>query len=164
MKKLNLKFFKDSFISDYKLIKKCFMCDKIELINKNLNETKINSPVKKIDLERYLKEVHKTLNYINDYLEELEVTDNITLSDGVLKITLNKNKHYVLNIQRPNMQIWLSSPISGPQRFEFDLSTNSWKNNRNGGEIYKILNQEMNSILKEASSSIDIKIELNVKH
>jgi frataxin len=100
------------------------------------------------------------MNIINDHLEELEVTDSITLTDGVLKITLPKNKHYVLNIQRPNQQIWLSSPISGPQRFEFDLKSNSWKNNRNGKDLYEILNEEMNTIIKEGK----IDAEINFKH
>jgi frataxin len=116
--------------------------------------------IPKLDFERYVKEVDKTMNIINDHLEELEVTDNITLTDGVLKITLPKNKHYVLNIQRPNQQIWLSSPISGPQRFEFDLKSNSWKNNRNGKDLYEILNEEMNTIIKEGK----IDAEINFKH
>jgi frataxin len=154
----NLKFFKNSFILNFKLFK-YFKNEKFYKLQLNdFCTDKIEKP--KIDLETYVKEVNKTLNKINDHLEELEVTDNITLSDGVLKLTLNKNKHYVLNIQRPNLQIWLSSPISGPQRFEYDLSTNSWKNNRNGKDLYEILNEEMNSILKEGN----INVELNFKH
>jgi frataxin len=154
----NLKFFKNSFILNFKLFK-YFKNEKFYKLQLNdFCTDKIEKP--KIDLETYVKKVNKTLNKINDHLEELEVTDNITLSDGVLKVTLNKNKHYVLNIQRPNLQIWLSSPISGPQRFEYDLSTNSWKNNRNGRDLYEILNEEMNSILKEGN----INVELNFKH
>jgi frataxin len=119
----------------------------------------------KIDSERYVKEVDKTLNYISDYLEglELEITDNILLADGVLKITLAKNKNYVLNIQRINLQLWLSSPISGPQRFEFDLETNTWKNNRNSKDLYEILSEEFNKILIDNNIK-DINLDFKVKH
>ena len=119
----------------------------------------------KIDSERYVKEVDKTLNYISDYLEglELEITDNILLADGVLKITLAKNKNYVLNIQRINLQLWLSSPISGPQRFEYDLETNTWKNNRNSRDLYEILSEEFNKILIENNIK-DINLDFKVKH
>ena len=117
-----------------------------------------------ITLERYSKEVEKTLNYINDYLEvkELDIFDNIVFSDGVLKITLAKNKNFVLNIQRPNLQLWLSSPISGPQRFEFDLNSQKWKNNRNSEDLLEILNKELNDILAE--NKIDSSIDLNYKY
>lgn len=105
----------------------------------------------KIDLNRYLKEVNFTLNFLNDYLEQKDypITENLVLADGVLKIIFSGNKNYVLNIQRPNLQLWLSSPISGPQRFEFDLVNNSWINNRTGKELYTIMQEEINSILKE---------------
>jgi frataxin len=119
----------------------------------------------KIDPERYVKEVDKTLNYISDYLEglELEITDNILLADGVLKITLSKNKNYVLNIQRINLQLWLSSPISGPQRFEFDLQSNTWKNNRNNRDLYEILSEEFNKNLIENNIK-DINLDFKIKH
>jgi len=40
-------------------------------------------------------------------------------SAGVLTITTPKHGTYVLNKQPPNRQIWLSSPISGPKRFDW---------------------------------------------
>ena len=46
--------------------------------------------------------------------------------DGVLSIQLGEAGTYVLNIQAPNRQIWLSSPISGPARYNFDSSTRTW--------------------------------------
>lgn len=44
-------------------------------------------------------------------------TDNV--KSGVLSITFPPNGTYVLNKQPPNRQIWLSSPISGPKRFDW---------------------------------------------
>jgi frataxin len=40
---------------------------------------------------------------------------------GVLTIDFNEKGTYVLNKQPPNKQIWLSSPVSGPKRFDWVL-------------------------------------------
>lgn len=42
---------------------------------------------------------------------------------GVLNLHLPPNGNYVLNKQPPNKQIWLSSPISGPKRFDFVMTS-----------------------------------------
>lgn len=42
---------------------------------------------------------------------------------GVLTLTLPPNGTYVLNKQPPNKQIWLSSPISGPKRYDFVIAS-----------------------------------------
>jgi frataxin len=36
-----------------------------------------------------------------------------------MTITFRSIGTYVINKQPPNLQIWLSSPISGPKRFEY---------------------------------------------
>jgi len=67
-----------------------------------------------------------TLNAIQDAVEEaLESNDSvseeyeITNASGVLTIKLPPHGTWVLNKQTPNRQIWWSSPLSGPKRFEF---------------------------------------------
>ncbi len=55
---------------------------------------------------------------------EHQMFEDMTYSDGVLNIYMIDKKTFVLNKQTPNMQIWLSSPISGPQRFEFKEQIN----------------------------------------
>ncbi|KIW29271.1 iron donor protein CyaY [Cladophialophora immunda] len=40
-------------------------------------------------------------------------------SAGVLTITHPKHGTYVINKQPPNKQIWLSSPVSGPKRYDW---------------------------------------------
>ena len=50
---------------------------------------------------------------------------DISLSEGVLNINLGPNIGiWVINKQTPNRQIWWSSPVSGPRRYEYH-STNS---------------------------------------
>jgi frataxin len=104
----------------------------------------------KITPERYTKEVETILNNIFEQIDEKEYEFvDTNLAAGVLAISFNKKKNYVINIQRPNLQVWLSSPISGPQRFEFDIDKNKWINIRNNKSILEILNDEFNTILKE---------------
>ena len=77
-----------------------------------------------VDSNAYLKLTNETLESINDRFSELiedyEALDggDTTLSDGVLTVKLNQYGTYVINKQSPNKQIWLSSPVSGPYRYD----------------------------------------------
>jgi frataxin len=44
----------------------------------------------------------------------------IVYSNGVLTMVFPPHGTWVLNKQTPNRQIWWSSPISGPRRYEFE--------------------------------------------
>ncbi len=67
---------------------------------------------------------------------------------------MRNQKVYVLNKQTPNKQIWMSSPISGPSRFEFEEEEKQdksqeqmkggWVNNRSKVPLVEILNNEFN--------------------
>jgi len=105
----------------------------------------------KLTLDRYLQETHKIFEYIFEKIDslDLDLIDNIDLTEGVLNIKFKSNQSYVLNIQRPNLQIWLSSPISGPQRFEYDQDKDVWFNIRNSKNLLSILNEEFNKIIKD---------------
>ena len=48
-----------------------------------------------------------------------EAGTNPIVQAGVLTLTLPPAGTYVLNKQPPNKQIWLSSPISGPKRYDW---------------------------------------------
>jgi len=72
---------------------------------------------------------------------------DIDLSQGVLTIELGPSLGtYVLNTQKPNRQIWMSSPTSGPWRYGWDEEDRAWKSTRDG----HILRQRMNAELKQA--------------
>ena len=77
-----------------------------------------------IDENSYLKLTNETLESISDRFSEL-IEDHeqlgggdSQLSDGVLTVKLSQFGTYVLNKQTPNKQIWLSSPVSGPARYD----------------------------------------------
>ncbi|PWN50144.1 Frataxin [Violaceomyces palustris] len=53
-------------------------------------------------------------------------------SSGVLNLRLGSHGTYVINKQPPNQQIWLSSPKSGPKRFDYDREHKVWFSNKEG--------------------------------
>jgi len=50
---------------------------------------------------------------------ELDDDVDISYSQGVLNMNLGKHGFWVINKQTPNRQLWWSSPLSGPRRYEF---------------------------------------------
>jgi len=74
-----------------------------------------------ITTEEFHEHADAYLNELVERLEEAQEKDpqiEVEYSAGVLEVTV-KEQRYVLNKQPPNKQIWLSSPISGPKRFDW---------------------------------------------
>ena len=71
------------------------------------------------------------------------------LSAGVLNIELQGGDAiFVLNKQSPNQQIWLSSPVSGPARFNLDLDRSQWVDARNvDSELLNLLTTELKALV-----------------
>ncbi|KAK2735215.1 Mitochondrial chaperone Frataxin [Myotisia sp. PD_48] len=103
-------------------------------------------------------------HYFNVILAEIERVQEETGSDieaeysaGVLNVTLPGIGVYVLNKQPPNKQIWLSSPISGPKRFDWVMRGDGmtekegtreyiggqWIYLRDGSNLTNLLNEEL---------------------
>ncbi|KAN0032648.1 hypothetical protein ACTFIV_006556 [Dictyostelium citrinum] len=76
--------------------------------------------------------------------EGFEVEGN----DGVLTIIVGKKGTYVINKQTPNRQIWWSSPLSGPKRFDYDSVEKRWVDNRDGTPLRQLLNSEIKTLCK----------------
>ena len=112
------------------------------------------------DLETILK------TRVNDYQEVAEdellhlldtwdalVEDNditgadIQYSQGVLEVDLGNKGTYVLNKQAPNKQIWMSSPLSGPLRYDYDPAAGVWFYARDGHGLRARLSEEVESLL-----------------
>ena len=101
------------------------------MIVTNLVKTPLKTIIKRlycsseIDLNTYLRLSSETLESLNDRFSELieDHEDRLrgadtSLADGVLTVQLSELGTYVINKQTPNQQIWLSSPVSGPYRFD----------------------------------------------
>lgn len=60
---------------------------------------------------------------------------------------------YVINRQSPNKQIWLSSPTSGPKRYDFvgpkTADSGKWIYKHTGESMHALLQNEIKRILKQ---------------
>lgn len=86
----------------------------------------------------------------NELFEEEEVFESAdnTLADGVLTAHLGENFGiYVINKQTPNRQLWLSSPSSGPSRFDWDLERQVWVYKHTGESLHRVLDRELGELL-----------------
>ncbi|KAG5860844.1 hypothetical protein JTB14_038280 [Gonioctena quinquepunctata] len=104
------------------------------------------------DFEKVCEE---TLDSLTDFFEklvesnkELEKAD-ISYSSGVLNIDLGKHGTYVINRQSPNKQIWLSSPLSGPKRYDFFPEDHCWIYKHDSKTLHQLLESEISKILGE---------------
>lgn len=50
---------------------------------------------------------------------------------------------YVLNKQPPNRQLWLSSPVSGPKRYDWDHVRMYWIDTRDGSTLNALMRDEL---------------------
>ncbi|XP_042866167.1 frataxin, mitochondrial-like isoform X2 [Penaeus japonicus] len=105
-----------------------------------------------IDQTTYEHVSEETLESLTEYLEELVESDNvpedadITFSTGVLTLQLGSAGTYVINKQTPNKQIWLSSPTSGPKRYDF--INGAWVYRHTGVTLHDLLTEELSPIFQ----------------
>uniref|UniRef100_A0A1I7UA41 ferroxidase n=1 Tax=Caenorhabditis tropicalis TaxID=1561998 RepID=A0A1I7UA41_9PELO len=69
---------------------------------------------------------------------------------GVLTVNVSKTVGtYVINKQSPNKQIWLSSPMSGPKRYDLQ-EEGRWTYSHDGEKLDDLLNREFRKILGDS--------------
>lgn len=102
---------------------------------------------------QYEKICNETLESLSECFEDLiEVAEHlpdadVTYGHGVLTVIFgDPHGTYVINRQIPNKQIWLSSPISGPKRYDF--INGQWIYRRDGKRLHELLNSEISTIVK----------------
>jgi frataxin len=99
----------------------------------------------------------------------LKLTFSSPHQAGVLNISVPAIGTFVLNKQPPNKQIWLSSPISGPKRYDWivegdymhekqdsrPFASGQWIYLRDGSNLTELLNSELSlSLPKDIYSEI----------
>jgi len=112
-----------------------------------------------VDSTTYLRLVNETLESLsdrfNDVIEDHELFCgcDTTLSDGVLTVKLSEFGTYVINKQTPNKQIWLSSPYSGPSRYDIESKicdekeSFCWIYKHTGETLHSLLSREIGKIV-----------------
>lgn len=88
--------------------------------------------------------------------EAADASYEVEYSSGVLTLKLGELGTYVINKQPPNKQIWLSSPTSGPKRYDYDVESGKWVYSRDGVSLGTLLEQEL-------SSAFDKEIRLGIE-
>ncbi|KAI8912816.1 hypothetical protein EDD86DRAFT_202294 [Gorgonomyces haynaldii] len=94
--------------------------------------------------DRYLESLQQKLEDLGDSLDWPGY--DVEFSSGVLTLKLPPQGTFVINKQPPNRQIWLSSPLSGPRRYDFDQV---WRGTRDGEPLKELLDRELSQILKQ---------------
>ncbi|XP_068752571.1 frataxin, mitochondrial-like [Montipora capricornis] len=108
--------------------------------------------VSTLDDVSYNNIADETLDAISELFEDLgEIPStpkdyDVQLSSGVLTVNLGAGRGtYVINKQSPNKQIWLSSPRSGPKRYDF--TNGAWMYSHDGVSLHSLLSSEISNIL-----------------
>ncbi|XP_015765218.1 PREDICTED: frataxin, mitochondrial-like [Acropora digitifera] len=111
--------------------------------------------VSNLDEVSYHNVADETLDAIADFFEDLGESAtspkdfDVQFSSGVLTVNLGAGRGtYVINKQSPNKQIWLSSPTSGPKRYNF--TNGSWVYSHDGVSLHSLLSSEISNILGHA--------------
>ncbi|KAM0688466.1 Mitochondrial matrix iron chaperone [Conglomerata obtusa] len=93
----------------------------------------------------YAKHASATLAELCKILEEQRFKHSIEEGDGTLTYNVPKVGVYVFNKQPANLQIWSSSPLTGPNRFYLGIDKR-WYNSKDKTELLTYINQEIAKI------------------
>ncbi|EPE07739.1 mitochondrial iron uptake protein [Ophiostoma piceae UAMH 11346] len=101
----------------------------------------------------YLEKLVVRLEDMQDAREDVDVEYSsgvLTLAFDPSESTGGRARTYVINKQPPNKQIWLSSPVSGPKRYDWVVDGSSGSSGSGGGRwIYLKDNTAFNDLLRD---------------
>ncbi|KAL2781393.1 frataxin, mitochondrial isoform 1 preproprotein [Daubentonia madagascariensis] len=106
-----------------------------------------------LDETTYERLAEETLDSLAEFFEDLADKPytfedyDVSFGSGVLTVKLGGDLGtYVINKQTPNKQIWLSSPSSGPKRY--DWTGKNWVYSHDGVSLHELLAAELTEALK----------------
>ncbi|XP_071703469.1 frataxin, mitochondrial-like [Rutidosis leptorrhynchoides] len=126
----------------------------------NLNEVLSQGPAA-VDYSALIQEdefheladatMYNLLEKIEEYGDAVDIDGfDIDYGNQVLTVKFGDLGTYVLNKQTPNRQIWMSSPVSGPSRFDWDQSTKAWIYRRTKAKLLETLENEIKQLCGES--------------
>ncbi|GAA5912079.1 ferroxidase [Sporobolomyces salmoneus] len=111
-------------------------------------------------LTEYLESHLESLPHLDPSSIDIEYSASQCRKSGVLTVKLGEGKGtYVINKQPPNKQIWLSSPLSGPKRYDFDPKEKVWFYARDGSTMHGLLNEELRGLLGDETFDVQLETE-----
>ncbi|XP_076926361.1 frataxin, mitochondrial-like [Bidens hawaiensis] len=94
--------------------------------------------------------IHDLLEKIEEYGDSVDIDGfDIDYGNQVLTVKFGSLGTYVLNKQTPNRQIWMSSPVSGPSRFDWDQTAGAWIYRRTKAKLLETLESEIQQLCGE---------------
>ncbi|KAK9052016.1 hypothetical protein SSX86_028644 [Deinandra increscens subsp. villosa] len=91
--------------------------------------------------------IHSLLEKIEEYGDSVDIDGfDIDYGNQVLTVKFGSLGTYVLNKQTPNRQIWMSSPVSGPSRFDWDQTIEGWIYRRTKAKLLETLESEIQQL------------------
>ncbi|OBA19932.1 Frataxin [Metschnikowia bicuspidata var. bicuspidata NRRL YB-4993] len=120
--------------------------------------TNIENLIDQISDAQYSRIANEYLETLSEDMEDLcdEFPQiDVELTQGVMTLTVAEGKTYVINRQPPNKQIWLSSPYSGPKRY--DLIGGRWITLRDNSSLTDLLQEELGA---ELGQEISLNVQL----
>ncbi|SCZ97590.1 BZ3500_MvSof-1268-A1-R1_Chr4-3g07275 [Microbotryum saponariae] len=115
-----------------------------------------------LTIQAYQKAADQAMDKLTDYFEELveaappELKYDVEYSSGVLTLHVGDKGTYVINKQPPNQQIWLSSPSSGPKRYDYDPHHGVWFYHRDGTLLEDLLTEELRNAMDDPSVHVTL--------
>jgi frataxin len=79
--------------------------------------------------------LEKIQDGIDDALDSTSIEYELDNASGVLTLSLPPHGTWVINKQTPNRQIWWSSPLSGPKRYEYDPEHGEWSSTKDSSKL-----------------------------
>jgi frataxin len=83
-----------------------------------------------------------TLRELMARIEAAREDCDVELVGGILTVDLEDEGTYIINLHRPNRQIWLASPVSGAWHFARDAAGH-WVSTRGPERLDQLLHAEL---------------------
>jgi frataxin len=103
-----------------------------------------------LEMHKYHAAANRTLEHFQETLEafvdEGDDDSDVDFSGDVLNFNVADRGTFVLNKQGPNKQIWLSSPISGPLRYDLDVEQLDWLSTRDHTPLGETLSRDISQL------------------
>lgn len=95
-----------------------------------------------MDESSFEREAEAVLRSLMTRIEEARDDAEVELAGGILTVELEDGGTYVVNLHRPNRQIWLSSPASGAWHFARN-GAGEWVSTRGSEKLLALLEAEL---------------------
>uniref|UniRef100_A0A061S6R7 ferroxidase n=1 Tax=Tetraselmis sp. GSL018 TaxID=582737 RepID=A0A061S6R7_9CHLO len=111
--------------------------------------TRLYSDIVDLSEKDYHRVADECMDELHDkievFLDDLgDSSYEVEYGMGVLTVKLGDKGTYVINKQTPNRQIWLSSPVSGP--FRYDPIHGDWVYRRDSHKLHDKLEAELSEL------------------